>query len=320
MRKTGLLYLILIFLAHFSIGQNLKIGLLFDQFATPRWQIDAQNLETEFSNEGIESITMVAHSSLEKQISQTQELIDEGVQAIIVISVDGSNSTAIVDIAKANNVLVIAYDRPILDNRVDLYVSYNNLEVGRMQANALINNMKKGNVLLINGPVADVNAIQFRDGQLEVLQPYIESGQIKIVQDLILDTWDEVSALMKLYETNPDFTQIKGVISAVDWFNNAALEYTGDSILFTKIYMTGQDPSTATAIKIEKDIQNMSVFKPISVLAKKAAEMTISKLKGKKIKGLQKYTIGEYTLDSYLFNPILIDKNNLNEYRSQFTK
>ncbi|UXP32765.1 substrate-binding domain-containing protein [Reichenbachiella agarivorans] len=320
MRKTGLFYLLLIFVTHLSMGQSIKVGLLFDQFASARWEVDAGNLKEEFSKLGVETILKVAHSSIEKQIAQTQELVDEGVNAIIVVAVDGSNSSAIIDIAKANNVIVVAYDRPILDNRVDLYVSYNNLEVGKMQAKSMMETVKNGNIILINGPVADINAIQFRKGHLETLKPYVESGQIKIVQDLVLDNWSDVSALMRLYEVAPDFTQIKGVISAVDWFNDAAIEYAGDSAIFTNIYMTGQDPSTATAIKIEKGIQNMTVFKPIDVLSKKAAEMTMARLKKQEIKGLQNYSIGEYTLSSYLFNPIFIDKNNLNEYRSQFNK
>ncbi|UXX79093.1 substrate-binding domain-containing protein [Reichenbachiella carrageenanivorans] len=320
MRKTGILYLILLFTTQLATGQDLKVGLLFDQFASVRWEVDASQLTSEFKKNGIEVIVKVAHSSLEKQVSQAQELADEGVKVFVVIAVDGRKSSAILDIAKSNDILVVAYDRLILDPRVDLYVSYNNLEVGRMQAQAMIDNVKKGNILMMNGPVADNNAVQFRKGHLEVLDPLVKSGQITIVDDLVLDTWSDVSALMKLYEVGPDFSKIDGMLSAIDWFNDAAMEYTGDSAMFTKIYMTGQDPSTATAIKLKKDIQNMTVCKPIAPLAIKTVELTMAKLNNQKTKGLQKTSVGSDSIDSYLLTPIYVDKNNVDEYQDEFLK
>lgn len=318
MIKTTILYLTLLFTTQLAIGQTVKVGLLFDQFASARWEVDARNLTAEFEKNGVETIVKVAHSSLDKQISQAKELKDAGVKAFIIVAVDGSNSAPIIDIAKDNDILVVAYDRPITDERVDFYVSYNNLEVGKLQAQSMVNSIKQGNVLLVNGPVTDLNAVQFRKGHMEVLDPLVKSGKIKIVDDLVLDSWSEVSALMKFYEITPDFTQINGVISAVDWFNDAALEYAGDSAMFTKIYMTGQDPSKATAIKIEKGIQDMTVYKPIGALANKAVEMTVAKLGNKKIKGLEKVMINKVEIESYLLKPIYVDKNNFAQYESGF--
>lgn len=316
MRKMIMTYLLLICGIQMSVGQDLKIGLLFDQFASARWEIDAGYLEKHFNRLGAECTITVAHSSFDKQVSQAKELIEQGVDALVVIAVDGAHSQPILDIASKNNVLVVAYDRPILDDRVDLYVSYNNLEVGKKQAQSMVENVPEGNIILINGPVADVNAIQFRKGQLEVLKPYVDAGKIKVVEDIVLDSWNEMEALLKLHELSPDFSQIDGVISAVDWFNNAIAEYLGSSEPLKKIYTTGQDPVKSVVNKIENDIQNMSIYKPIESLAKKAAELTIAKLNGDKNLNLHTIQIGKNSFEGYLFDPIVLNKDNINEYKA----
>ncbi|PIB34001.1 hypothetical protein BFP72_00420 [Reichenbachiella sp. 5M10] len=315
MRKLTIIYLMVMLTVNCTQAQDYKVGLLFDQFASARWEIDAGYLQKHFTRLGVETFIKVAHSSYDKQLEQAQELIDSGVDALVIVPVDGAHSKSILDLASKNNVLVIAYDRPILDDRVGLYVSYNNLEVGKKQARALINNVPEGNIILINGPVADVNAIQFRKGQLEVLQPYIDAGKINIVEDIVLDNWSEVDALMRLYEINPDFTEIKGVISAVDWFNNAIVEYLGSDELLKTIYTTGQDPDASVVVKMESGVQNMSIYKPIQSLAKKAAELTLSKLKGEDLK-LQTIEMGGSEFHGYLFDPIVLDIDNINDYKN----
>lgn len=296
-----------------------KVGLLFDQFASIRWKNDARFLEENFSKEGVQTILKVAHSSLDKQLEQTQELIDEGVEAIVIVAVDANNSGKIVSLAKKNDVLVVAYDRPILDERVDLYLSYNGLECGRQQAKSLISKTPEGNILLINGPVTDINAVQFRKGQMEVLQPLVDAGKITIKGDWVLDSWNEMSALMKFYEEAPNLNEIDGVISAVDWFNDAMNEYAENDPVLNDIYKTGMDPTIDTIDKIRKGTQNMTIYKPLEPLAQKAVELTMTKLNNKSA-DIEEIKILDLTFHGYLFDPIVINESNADNYASKLQK
>ncbi|MCV9389071.1 substrate-binding domain-containing protein [Reichenbachiella ulvae] len=316
--KKAAIILLLTLTTFLSFGQT-KVGLLFDQFASVRWKNDARFLEENFSEQGVETILKVAHSSLDKQLEQTQELIDEGVKAIVIVAVDGTNSEKIVSLAKANKVLVVAYDRPVMDENVDIYVSYNGLECGRQQAKSMVNGIKEGNIIMINGPVSDINGIQFREGQLEVLQPYIDEGRINVKGDWVLDSWNEMSALMKFYEETPDLSEIDGVLSAADWFNDALNEYAENDPLVDNIYKTGMDPTIDTIDKIKKGTQNMSIYKPLEPLAEKAVELTMAKLNDKDAE-IAEIQIMDLTFHGYLFDPIVIDKDNASNFASKLQK
>ncbi|MGL1889607.1 MAG: substrate-binding domain-containing protein, partial [Reichenbachiella sp.] len=278
MRKIAIITLLLFMALGTAISQPQKVGLLFDQFGSSRWPQDAKFLEAEFAKYGIETSSKIAHSDFDKQMTQGQEFIDEGVSAIIVITVDGSRPHSFIKNAKEKGILIVAYDRLIIDSQLDLYVSYDAFEIGRIQAQRTIESVKTGNIMMINGPVTDINGIEFRRGQLDVLTPEVESGNIKIVHDIIMDSWSDAIALMALYETNPDFSQIQGIVSVLDLFVDAMIEYKGEEDFLKNIYVTGQDPTPLVVDRLKNDVQNMSILKPLQPLAQKTVELTMAKL------------------------------------------
>jgi len=315
MKKTIALISFL-FIAQISFAQDIKVGILFDQFANRRWKIDKEALIAEFTKLDVEIIVKVAHSNFDLQMTQGFELIDEQVDAIVIIAVDGTRPHSFFSKANENDIKIIAYDRPIFDENIDLYVSYDNVEIGRIQASSILNNIDSGNIILVNGPDTDINAVKFREGQLEALKPHIESGKINILHDIILDSWDEAIALLAMYEHEFDFSNVQGLLFALDTFVQAAIEYQGDTELFKNIYITGQDPSTATLSRLKNDIQNMSILKPIQPLAKKTVELTLSKIKEEAHPDIEIVHFDENnSVDGYLFHPIVLDKTNTDDNR-----
>lgn len=315
------LHLTILFSLQLSLGQDIKVGILFDQFASTRWKIDEAALVSEFNKLGVETIVEVAHSNFDLQMEQGLELIAQKVSAIVIISVDGTRPHSFFSTAKEKGIPVIAYDRPIFDKRLDLYISYDNLQIGRIQAESVIKNIGSGNIIMVNGPVTDVNAIKFREGQMEVLKPHIESGRINIVNDIVLDSWNEATALLAMYEYSLDLEKVQGLLFALDSFVRAALEYNMDSEIFKNIYMTGQDPSPELVDRLKNNIQNMSILKPIQPLAKKTAELTISKIRNEKHPDIGTINFDENnSTNGYLFQPVVLDKNNIDDYKNLLYK
>lgn len=310
-----ILTLFLLLISQISLGQGTKVGVLFDQFASTRWRIDSALLVSEFDKLGIKALVEVAHSDFDLQMIQGSAFVDEKVSAIIIVSVDGTREHTFFQKAKENSIPVIAYDRPIFDKRLDLYISYNNKLIGKTQAQYLLDNIKGNNIIMVNGPVTDINAIKFREGQLEVLKPYIDSGKINIVQDIVLDSWNEATALLAFYEYSLDLTNVHGLLFALDTFVKAVIEYSSDSDVLKDIYITGQDPAPHVVERLESGVQNMSILKPLQPLAQKTAELTLSLINEEEHLDITTINFNETnSVQGYLFQPIVVEKNNVDDY------
>ncbi|MDW3212011.1 MAG: substrate-binding domain-containing protein [Reichenbachiella sp.] len=315
MRKIFMSITVILCFAQPTFSQSYKVGILFDQFASVRWTIDSMHLRQSFEALDMSVDIQVAHSQLEVQKQQARAMIEAQVDALIIVAVDGSKLEDIVAEAKSNNIVVVAYARPILSSDIDFFIGYNNAEVGQQQALSVIKSMDQGKVMLINGPSSDNNAVVFRDNQLQVLQPYLESGAIQIVNDIILESWDEMSVLLKLYEIKPNMEEINAVIAATDNCVKALMEYVNDEEILKKIYITGQDPTSETIYRIEKSIQNMTALKPIQPLGKKTASLTRALLMGEKDLKFSTLNIEGNTLNAYLFNPTIINEDNIDVFK-----
>lgn len=306
---------VLLSFIQFSHSQNYKVGILFDQFASPRWKIDSMHLKQSMEALDIAADIRVAHSQLEVQKKQARAMIANDVDALIIIAVDGENMSDIVSEAKAKDIVVVAYARPIIDSEIDFFIGYDNAEIGRRQAQSVLKNIDGGNIILVNGPTTDYNAIVFRENQLKILQPYIDAGQVKIVYDIILDSWNEMSVLLKLYDLNPNLQDIDAIIAATDNCVSALTEYASNDELLKKIYITGQDPSEKTISRMETGIQNMTAFKPIQPLGKKTASIVQALLSGQPTGKFTNLTIQGVKFNAYLFSPTIIDQDNIDVFK-----
>ena len=121
-------------------------------------------------------------------------MVTQGAKAVIVVAEDGDAAAAAVEDAAKKGVKVIAYDRLIKSPKIAAYVSFDNVDVGRNQAKGVLAKVNKGNFVLLGGSPTDNNAHLFRAGQMEVLKPLIESGQIKVVADQWVENWDAAKA------------------------------------------------------------------------------------------------------------------------------
>jgi D-xylose transport system substrate-binding protein len=291
---------------------KIRIGFLMDTLKEERWIKDRDLFVSRANELGAEVIVQSADGKDETQIKQAESLLLQGVDVLVVIPHNSEVSATIVEKAKKENVPVISYDRLIRNSEPDLYISFDNEKVGEMQAKYLIEKAPKGNYMLIGGAPTDNNAQLFRKGQMNILQPFIDKGDIKIVADQWAKDWLPDEALK---HTENALTQQKNDIVAIvasnDGTAGGAIQPLIRQSLAGKIFVSGQDADLAALQRIVQGTQSMTVYKPVTKLAVRSAEAAVSLAKKEKIETNGKINNGKIDVPSILLEPISVDKNNL---------
>src|SRR5436305_11816852 len=164
-------------------GGPVRIGFSMDTLKEERWQRDKSLVEQRCKEVGAECEVQVANGDDAAQTKQCDNLLTKGVDVLIVAPHNGQIAASIVEAAHKQGVKVISYDRLIRNADVDLYVSHQVVKIGQMQAQYALEHAPKGNYVLIGGSPTDNNALLLRDGQMQILKPAIDRGDIKIVSD-----------------------------------------------------------------------------------------------------------------------------------------
>jgi D-xylose transport system substrate-binding protein len=291
---------------------KIRIGLSMDTLKEERWQKDRDIFVKRAEELGAEVLVQAADGKDETQVKQAESLLTQGIDVLVVIPHNAEVCATIVEAAKRQNVPVISYDRLIKNSDVDLYVSFDNEKVGSMQAQYLVDRAPKGNYILIGGAPTDNNAQMFRRGQLRVLQPFIDKGDIKIVADQWARDWLAEEALKHTENAltmNND--NVAAVVASNDGTAGGVVQALNTKKLSGKVLVSGQDADLAALQRIVEGTQSMTVYKPVSILAKKAAEASVALAKKEKVETSMKINNGKIDVPSILLEPISVDKSNL---------
>jgi D-xylose transport system substrate-binding protein len=299
--------------AGLQFAQAQKIGLLLDSYFIDRWYTDEKVLSERVRELGGECIIANPNGVAEEQFRMATKMMDDGIDVLVIVPVDGKKAIQIVDAAKARNIPVIAYDRFIKSKGVSFFVSYDSKMVGQLQAKYAAEHAPTGNYLLVNGPVSDNNAILFREGQLEVLKNAVASKKINIIGDFVLNDWSEMEAMAKVDEFLSTSKVLPDVIIAGnDAIATGALQSIPESSAH-KMIIVGQDGDIMAIRNIIDGQQSMTVYKPIRPLATKAAEVAMQLAQKKPVHGSLKVKIDDVEVDAIQLTPIVVDKNNYKE-------
>lgn len=257
-----------------SPSGTVKIGVSFATLQEPRWQSDADFMQKKAEELGAELLIQSANSDAQLQNSQCENLITQGIDALIVIAQDGSTAGAIVESAHEAGIKVIACDRLINDAELDYYTSFDCFQAGVIQGQYALDHAPTGNYFLIGGSPTDNNAHLMREGQLSVLQPHIDSGEIKVVVDQWCDGWSAEAALKYvedgLSNNNDD---VACVLTSNDDTAGAAIQALAEKGLADKVVVTGLDATLAACQRIVEGTQDMSVYRKFSLEDECAVEL-----------------------------------------------
>ena len=162
-------------------GEKIKVGLSFSDFATERWKNEEILMRDLLEEKGYEVLSQEANHDVKMQNDQIDNMVAQGVKALIVIAEDGDAIVTSVEKAADAGVKVIAYDRLVKSPKIAAYISFNNVEVGRQQADGVMKAIDienwdveangKMRLVKLGGSPTDNNAILFRQGQDEILDP-----------------------------------------------------------------------------------------------------------------------------------------------------
>jgi D-xylose transport system substrate-binding protein len=293
-------------------SDKIKVGLLLDSLVEERWQRDRDLFVERVKELGGEAIVKAANRDAALQEQQARELLDQGVKALVIVAADAEKAASIVAAAAEKKVPVISYDRLIRDADVDLYVSFDNVKVGRMQAEYLLNQAPKGNYLLIGGSPTDNNAQLLRQGQMEMLKPAIAAGSVKIVAEGWAENWSEENAKALTEEAlKKSRNNLAAIVASNDRTAAGAVEGLTDHKLAGKVYVSGQDAELAAMKRIVAGTQSMTVYKPLRPLARMAAGAAMNMAQGQSEEGVVTVNNGKKDVPARLLEPISVDKETM---------
>jgi len=290
----------------------IRIGFSMDTLKEERWQRDKEAVEERAKALGAQLDVQVANGDDAVQTKQADNMLTKGVDVLIVAPHNGEIAASIVEAAHRKGVPVIAYDRLIRNCDVDLYVSHQVERIGEMQAEYALQHVPKGNYVLIGGSPTDYNAILLRKGQMNVLKPAIDRGDIKIISDQYAREWKAEEALRITEDAlTKTGNNIQAIVASNDGTAGGAVSALEAAGIAGKVLVTGQDAQKDAVQRIVKGTQTMTIYKPIRALAFDAVDAAIKLAKKEPVGAKDKINNGKKDVPSILLAPITVDKNNV---------
>jgi len=294
-----------------STSGKIKIGLSFSDFATERWPVENAQMVQLLQKDGFEVISQEADHDVKLQNDQIDNMVAQGVKGLIIIAEDGAAATTSVDKAVAAGVKVISYDRLIKTDKISAYLSFDNTEVGKAEADGVVKALALDGsttwtasnpvkMVLSGGSPTDNNAILVRNGQMEVLQPYIDKGVVKVVADQWVDNWDATKAEQMMENIlTAQQNKIDAVVASNDGTALGELQAMKAQGLWGKVPISGQDATADGCNSIVLGGQTVTVFKDTRLLAPMAVKLVEALVKGQSLDsfGLKSFTLAALTND-----------------------
>jgi len=258
-----------------ALADGVTVGVSWSNFQEERWKTDEAAIKAALEAAGATYVSADAQSSSAKQLSDVESLIAQGVDALIILAQDTQAIGPAVQAAADEGIPVVGYDRLIEDPRA-FYLTFDNVEVGRMQARAIFAAQPTGRYVMIKGSPTDPNADFLRGGQQEIIQAAIDAGDITIVAEAYTDGWLPANAQRNMEQI---LTAADNGVDAVVASNDgtaggvvAALTAQG----MEGIPVSGQDGDHAALNRVAKGHQTVSVWKDARELGRAAGEIAVA--------------------------------------------
>ncbi|QQA44240.1 multiple monosaccharide ABC transporter substrate-binding protein [Pelagovum pacificum] len=312
------------------------VGIAMPTQSSSRWISDGESMVAQFEEAGYDTILQYAEDDIPNQLAQVENMITNGVDALVIAAIDGTTLSNALENAYYADIPVIAYDRLIRDSEhVSYYATFDNFKVGVQQAESLVSGLEERfpdaetwNVELFGGSPDDNNAYFFYDGAMSVLQPLIDDGSIEIVSGQMgMDTvgtlrWDGAVAQARmdnLLSTHYTDAQLHGVLSPYDGLSIGIISslkgigYGSEDQPMPIV--TGQDAEIRSIKSMLQGEQYSTVFKDTRELARVTVGMVNALLEGgePEINDTETYDNGVKVIPSYLLEPVSVDLSNWEE-------
>lgn len=282
-----------------------------DSLVVERWRRDMDAFVASASDLGAQVVIRVADQDPMVQERQVKELLDMGIDVLVIIPNDADLLTGAVMDVLARRIPILSYDRLVRNAGVDLYVSFDNEKVGAMIAESLVRSVPEGNFVIINGPRNDNNAILLNLGMHRILDPLVAADRIRIVAEIWPEYWDsgEIRVAFELVlARNRD---VDAVAVGNDMLAEAAIGVLSEYRMAGIVKVAGQDADLAACQRIAEGLQLATVYKPIERLALSAAGFAVMLAKGERVRTDSYIDDGKGKVPYIRLEPILVTRETL---------
>jgi len=261
-------------------GRAPVIGFSLDSLVVERWKRDLDVFSRSARELGAEVVMRVADQDPVLQAEQVRELVNAGIDVLVIVPNDADRLSDVVRYAKRRGVKVLSYDRLVRNAGVDLYISFDNEKVGSLMADALLKERPTGSFIIINGAKSDNNAIMLNHGIHAILDPAVTAGHVRIVAEIWPAEWDsdeirnDLEGVIKSIRAE-DNGSIDAVVAGNDMLAEAAIATLSESRMMTGVLVSGQDADLSACQRIAEGTQYATIYKPIERLALKAAGFAV---------------------------------------------
>ena len=293
-------------------AKNPKIGFSIDDLRTERWTRDRDYFVAAAQGLGAKVFVQSADASEQKQIAQIENLISRGVDVLVIVPYNATVLNNAIREAKKANIKVVSYDRLALNADLDAYISFDNKAVGEMQAQGVVQVKPKGNYYLLGGAPTDNNAKMLREGQMAVLQPLVDKGDIKIVGKQWVKDWSPAEAMSIIENAlTANSNKIDAIVASNDSTAGGAIQALASQKLSGKVAVSGQDADLAAIKRVVAGTQSMTVYKPLKLLAGEAAKLSVQLVRNEKPAFNAQYDNGFKKVNTLLLKPTMLTKSNV---------
>jgi D-xylose transport system substrate-binding protein len=294
-------------------NRKLKIGFAMDTVKEERWQRDHDAFEAHCKQINVECVITVADNKADKQANDVDNLLTQGIDALVIAPHDATQAATMVDKAKSQGIPVISYDRLIDSSKIDLYISHQVPIIGKKIAEYALQHVPEGNYVMVYGASTDNNALIMKNAQLEVLKPVIDAGKIKIVAEQFINDWKPELALNfaenALTQNNDN---IQAFVVSNDGMAGGVVSALAKRGLTGKILVTGQDAGLEALQNIAEGKQTMTIYKPIIPLASQAVDSAVKLARGEALNTAPFHNDKlNANIPAILLEVTVVDKSNL---------
>ena len=303
-------------LSHAALAKDVVVGVSWSNFQEERWKTDEAAIKAALAAGGAKYISADAQASAAKQVTDVESLISKGATVLIILAQDADAIIPAVKKASDEGIPVIAYDRQI-ENPGALYITFDNVEVGRMMAREILKAKPEGNYAFVKGDKGDPNATFLFAGITEVLKGAMDSGKIKNVGEVFTDGWKPDNAQKNMEQIlTKNNNKVDAVVSENDGMGGGVVAALTAQGLAGTVPVSGQDGDHAAINRVALGTQTVSVWKDSRDLGKVAGEAAVALASGKKmaeIAGVKPFSGGakHVTVSGILLNPLPVTKANL---------
>ncbi|MFW6050735.1 MAG: sugar ABC transporter substrate-binding protein [Myxococcota bacterium] len=297
-----------------SANETVRIGFSLDTLKEARWQMDRDLFVARARRLGARVLVQSANSDDATQISDVEKLLTAGVDVLVIVPHDGTAMAKGVRMANEAGVPVIAYDRIVRDVDLDLYVSFDNVRVGELQARYVVDALGgRGRIVRILGSRTDHNAFRYKEGQDRVLGPYIERGAIEVVHEDWADDWKPETAkkIVNAAITAHGAGGFDAVLASNDGTAGGAIQALAEEGLAGKKIVTGQDAELVACQRVVRGTQSMTIYKPLATLAETAADAAVKLVRGGVVVADRRVDNGHQEVPAVLTDVVTVTSENL---------